>query len=125
MTELYEYLKHCRMKRHWTRGFTGFAWLWLAYLTADDISTIDPSFLDSGVWAVGATVIGTLTLLHWAVGGFSLRYAITFATLVYAISRGWSYLAVGIWAPFAIWMIVLGLTLSAYRATLRGGLESD
>lgn len=112
---------NCRLIRHWPRGFTALAWFGLAYVTAIDISIIDPSFLESWIWTIGAATVGSLMLMHYVAGGPHLRKAVTFATLVYAVARGLSYVKFGIWAPLMIWMIIVGLTVSVYRNALRRG----
>lgn len=114
-------LRKCDLVKYWPRLLTAIGWFGLSYVTAIDSSFIDPSFLDSWLWAVGAATVGSLDLLFFLTGTKALGKAVTFVTLVYSISRAWSYISWGIWAPAMVWLIVISLTLSAYRNALRRG----
>lgn len=109
------------MGDRWPVAVAAAAWTALAAVTfVQGATTTTNDFLDNPVWGLGAAGIAALTWAFFVHGGSVLRLHVAFATLVYALWRGWEYAVEGTYAPTAIWLIVASLTLVAYRSSMRG-----
>ncbi len=70
-------------------------------------------------WAILAAVIAGITFAFYITGYRCLRKLSAASTIAFAIARSADYATDNTWGPLAVWMIVAGLALVAYRASVR------
>ena len=98
----------------WPLLIVTFGWGTLSALTFAELAG-----RDGAGWAIISAGIGVLTFSFWLRGGALPRKAAAASTIAFGVARSVTYAADDIWSPVAVWTIVAGLALIAYRTSIR------
>ncbi len=89
-------------------------WFGLTIVTATGSDSVDGQ-----VWSILAFIIGVIGVVFFVRGGAGIRKLSAAATIAYGTARSIAYGVQQIFSPIAVWAIVAGLALIAYRTSVR------